>query len=226
MHVLPFELNLGWCPTSYLDSVSKAGASSIESVNELKRHLAASSDVIRFAHRLAEARFSSYNARRYKPQSYKVGDKVWLSKDYFTDAVAMIQESRTLGVKKYGPFVITDMIRKNVVRLSFPTNTRCHPVLHIEHTLRFLEYPSDIAAAMVERLTLLPASDTLSWIEFEKISSPWRQGKRYHWLALPRGASQPDAQWQKTGAFLDADGAITEVFPDYFLRNRLLSHLH
>lgn len=53
-----------------------------------------------------------------------------------------------------------------------------------------------------------------------------RRGKRYHWLDLPKEAPQPEAQWQETGDFIDADDTMRKAFYDYFLRNKLLSHLH
>lgn len=48
--VSPFELDKGWQPRCYLHLISKAGASSIESVNDLGRRLGGSNEDAALAH--------------------------------------------------------------------------------------------------------------------------------------------------------------------------------
>lgn len=90
-----------------LDLLSRAD-SSVESVNALQMRLKSAALDARFAQTLAQARQAAYNNQRYRPPKYKVGDQVWLIRKYFTDSFSETQTSRKLGVKRYGPFKITD----------------------------------------------------------------------------------------------------------------------
>lgn len=94
----PFELDLGWQPKSPLDCLA-GPESMVESVNELRGRLDVAYQDAKFA-QLAKACTAAYNSQKYTPITYKVGDVVWLSHKYFSDAVSKVQTSSKLGVKR------------------------------------------------------------------------------------------------------------------------------
>ena len=128
---------------------------SIESVNDLKKCLSSALVDARLSHHIAKARQSAYTARKYCPANYKVGDKVWVRKTLFRDAVSRAQQSEKLGAKRFGPFDIAELIGPNTVRLKLPEKVRIHQVVHVVHTIRFL--PS-----LQISVNLLPPSRTCS----------------------------------------------------------------
>lgn len=85
-----FEIDLGWQPKSSFDFISGKGLSN-PSVKELQQKLKASFGDAKFAHRLAKARFTAHSSRKYQPLNYSIGDQIWLSRKYFTDAVPRSQ---------------------------------------------------------------------------------------------------------------------------------------
>lgn len=86
-----------------------------------------------FALKFSQARQSARNARRYTVHSYQIGDKVFLGRKFFITAASEAQLSRKLGVKKYGPFKIVELIGQNAVKLELRQDVRIHPVVHVEH---------------------------------------------------------------------------------------------
>lgn len=111
MNISPFELDLSWIlksPLRFLSSTS----SQTESINELRKRLEDSYEDAKFSQKLAQARYASYNTKKYTPRSYGVGDQVWLSRKYFADSVSNVQKSRKLGVKRYRPFKVIQLVGK------------------------------------------------------------------------------------------------------------------
>ena len=99
----PFELDLGWCPKSPLDSlVSSADIN--ETVEEFKSRLRESLNDAIFAHRMSKSSQSARSSLKYKPHMYKVGDKLWINKALFKDAYSKSQASDKLSAKRFGPF--------------------------------------------------------------------------------------------------------------------------
>ncbi len=81
----PFEVGLGWNPKSPLNLVSAANVPS-ETVSEFKKRLKATLDNAKFAYELAKDDQSARSSFKYKPHSYKSGDKVWINKNLFKDS--------------------------------------------------------------------------------------------------------------------------------------------
>lgn len=226
MNISPFELDIGWKPKSPLELLSSRSDYSTEGINDLRKLLLSSFEDAVFAHRLAQARQAAYNSKKYRPPSYVVGDEVWLSRKYFTDSASSVQKSKKLGVKRYGPFRIIELIGKNAVRLDLPSNIQVHPVVHVEHTARVQHQPSNISQETPPRPAPIPQDDGTSLIEVDRILHHRKRGKGYQWLAAYTGAPLHEARWQPTSDFLDPDGTITKAFHDYITQNGLLPHLH
>lgn len=108
LQMTPFEVNLGWNPRSPLNVMCKSQDISIRNVEDLKKQISACSDDALFALKFGQARQYAYNARRYTRPSYRVEDEVFLSPKLFTTAASKAQQSRKLGVKKYGSFKIVE----------------------------------------------------------------------------------------------------------------------
>lgn len=98
-------MDLGWKRRTLFDLLQKAD-SEVEGVNEFKDRIKAAEKDARFAHELAKARQSAHSAQKYKPPSHKVGDKVWIQKALFKDAISRSQTSDKLGARRFGPFNI------------------------------------------------------------------------------------------------------------------------
>ena len=223
--VSPFEMDLGWQPRSPLDLLQRAEAS-VESVNQFRRRLSLSYDDAAFAHGLAKANYAARGSQKYSNPTYSVGDLVWLSREYFTDAVTKQQKSKKLGVRRYGPFKILALIGKNALRLDIPENIRCHPVVQVEHTTPHREQPADIALDIPVRPDPVPDSTGELSFEVEAILAHRKRGRGYQWLALMKGSPQHEAEWQPTRDFIDLDGTLTEAFHSYIVKQNILTHLH
>lgn len=163
LNMSPFELDLGWNPKSPVDLFARPD-SSVAAVTDLKKRLNSAAADASFSHLLAQARQQAYDSKRYVPPSYNIDDKVWLSRKYFTDAVSKTQTSRKLGVQRYGPFRVTELIGKNAIRLELPPNIKIHPVVHVEHTSRVYTQPPDIRQPLNQRPPPIPQADGSSLI--------------------------------------------------------------
>ena len=85
-----------------------------------------------------------------------IGSKLWINKTLFTDAYSKSQDSDKLSAKRYGPFVVTEIIGRNAVRLDLPSHFRIHPVVHVIHTTPYVEQPRDIAHPVPSRPEPVP----------------------------------------------------------------------
>ena len=140
----PFEVDLSWNPSSLMDLPSWKTDSSITSVNDLKLRLKPELDDARFSHQFAQARESTYFAQKYVPVTYQVGQKVWITRILFCDAVSRSQKSSKLGVKRFGPFRITKLIGRNAVTLELHSNVRINLLIQVLHTTSHYENSPDI----------------------------------------------------------------------------------
>ena len=221
----PFEADLGWQPRSPLDQLNPS-VSDIESINSLKSRLTAILQEVRFALQFSKARAAAYQSQKSTPATYVVGDSVWLSKKYFKDAVAKSQPSQKLAARRYGPFRILELIGKNALRLEFPSNIRAHPIVHVEHTTKYIQQPPDIGQALPIRPTPVIGTDGFEELPVASILRHRRRGKGYQWLTLYSGTPQHEARWLPTTAFIDDDGTTTEAFQRYIKQHHLLPNLH
>lgn len=226
MGVTPSEADIGWNPRSPLDIMSKRTDLSNQSVVDMAQRLSESLEDAKFAQRLAQARQSAYNAKKYGPPSYKIGDEVFLSKKLFTTAATKVQPSQKLSVQCYGPFEVTELIGKNAVKVKLPDAIHIHPIIHVEHTARRKKQPEDLATK--EPPPVQPSIDVKGdlVVEVSEILAHRRKGRGFHFLTLYSNTPSHDAEWKPLRDFVDSDGTITKALHDYIISNDLLHHLH
>lgn len=68
----------------------------------------------------------------------------WDLPEQETVLAANAQPSARLGVQRYGPFCIIELIQKNSVPVKLPYSIRIRPVIYVEHTLRRQRQPNDL----------------------------------------------------------------------------------
>jgi hypothetical protein len=93
---------------------------------------------------------------RYRAHQYEVGNMVWINKTLFPDAYSRAQSSHKFTAKRYGPFVIQELVGKNAVRLELPDHLKIHPVVHVIHTTPYRSQPPDTAVPLPEKTAPVP----------------------------------------------------------------------
>ncbi len=122
-----------------------------ENLSEYRNRLKFTLDGAIFAYELAKADQSARSSFKYKPHSYKLGDKVWINKTLFKDSYSKSQESDKLAAKGFSPFTTLDLVGKNAVRLDLPCHVKIHEVVNVMHTVPYSAQPTEIAAPVVPR---------------------------------------------------------------------------
>ena len=86
--------------------------------------------------------------------------------------------------------------------MDFLPHIRIHPVVHVEHTLKFTEQNNEITHN--KHYTSIPVvrEDGSHESIFDSILSHRRRGKGYWWLTLMKNSLRRDAIWQPTRGFL------------------------
>jgi len=220
----PFELDLGWNPRSPLDFIAGSEVP-VQSVNELKQRLKTSLQDAQFSYKVSKARQAAEASKRYKTPEYTVGSKVWINKSLFTDAYTKSQESDKLSAKRYGPFVVKELVGRNAVRLELPSHFRIHPVIHVSHTIPFVQQPSDIAQPVEPRPEPVPTVEGEEHI-VDKILRHKKSGRGFRFLTLMKGDPIHDAWWQPTSDFVDTDGTVNDVWHKYIVENDIMHKYH
>lgn len=226
MKMTPFEADIGWNPKSPLDAITPTTDDTVQSVNDFKMKLRESFNSATFSHRLAQSRQAAYNSKRYTPPTYKVGDSVYLSKKLFTDSASAARPSQKLTVRRIGPFKVTDIISKNVIRIDLPENISIHPVIHVEHTARAYRQPSNISTTPEPSAQPFINEHGESVIEVSAILSHRRRGKSWQFLTQYKGVPAHEAEWKPLRDFVDDDNTITDALHRYITHNNILQHLH
>jgi hypothetical protein len=90
-----------------------------------------------------------------------VGNKIWINNTLFFDAYSCAQLSDKLTAKRYGSFVIQELVGNNAVRLELPDHLKIHPVkihlvVHVIHTTTYRSQPPDIAVPLPEKPAPVP----------------------------------------------------------------------
>lgn len=221
----PFEAELGWNPKSPLDLIS--GSVSIvenESINEFKDRLKVSLEDAKYAYKIAKANQSASSSLKYKPHSYTIGDKVWVNRTLFKDAYSRSQTSDKLTARRFGPFVITELIGKNAVKLELPNHIRIHDVINVIHTTPCYDQPADIAVPVSPRPDPVPAVEGDEFI-VESILKHRKRGRGFQFLTLMKGEPPHDAEWLPTRNFVDEDGTKNDKFLEYIRKHNILPQL-
>ena len=219
----PFEVDLGWNPKSPLDLISDSQGSN-ESVSEFKTRLKASLDDAKYAYKLAKADQSARSSSKYKPHSYKPGDKLWINKSLFKDAYSKSQESDKLSAKRFGPFTMTGIVGKNAVKVELPDHVKIHDVINVMHTVPYRSQPPDIAVPVSPRPDPVPAVEGEEY-HVESILKHRKRGRGFQFLTLWKGYPTHDAEWLPTKNFIGWDGSIKEKFYEYIKKENVMRHL-
>lgn len=225
LQATPFQVDLGWNPRGPLD-MSLPVDCTVESVAQFNLRMNSALEDARFAHELAKARHASYNARKFSPSLYQEGDRVWISRGLFKDAVSKSQSSDKLGSRRFGPFTVVELVGKNAVRLDLPSNMRLHPVVHVSHTTPYKTQPPELSQPVTPRPEPVPDESGDLLFEVERILAHRKRGRGFQWLTLMKGTPQHEAEWQPTRDFVDEDGTLTAAFREYIVEHGLLPHLY
>lgn len=149
-----------------------------------------------FTQRLAQARQAAYNARKYNPPAYSVGNKISLSTKLITTAASNAQASAKLGVQCYGPFRILELIGKNAVLVELPHSIRIHPVIHVEHTSRRRRQSKNIAKKERKPAEPFVEEKCELVVEVDKIISHRKRGQSFQFLKLNKNSPSHEAEWK------------------------------
>lgn len=219
----PFEMDLGWNPKSPLDMLSSSSGKN-ETVEEFKLKLKESLNDAIYAYKVAKAGQSARSSFKYKPHTYKQGDKLWINKSLFKDAYAKSQASDKLTAKRFGPFTVQRLIGRNAVQLELPHHLKIHNVVNVIHTVPYFEQPAEIGLFVPPRPNPVPTMEGEEYV-VEKILKHRRKGKGFQFLTLMKGDPTHDAEWQPTRDFIDNDNTINETFLEYIKSKNILSQL-
>jgi len=120
---------------------------------------------------------------------------------------------------------VLEVIGKNAVRLDLPSYVKIHPVVHVSHTVPFVEQPKDISKPIAERPAPIPRIQGEEHV-VDKILNHRRRGRGYQFLTLMKGDPIHDAIWQPTRDFVDRDGSVTEIWQKYIQEQDILPQYH
>ena len=223
MSMSPFEMDLGYLPKSPLDSLYGSSETN-EKIKDFKLQLKESLKDAIYAHRITKAGQSARASLKYKPHSYKVGDKLWINKSLFRDAYAKSQASDKLTSKRFGPFTIKALIGKNAIQVELPSHLKMHNTINVMHTVPYFEQPNEIAAEVPDKPDPVPTNTGDEYV-VEAILKHRKKGNGFQFLTLMKGDPTHDAEWQPTSDFIDPDGTMNEKFYKYIKEYSILEHL-
>lgn len=104
----------------------------------------------------------------------------------FTDAYSKSQRSDKLTSRRFGPFIVKELIGKNAVRLDLPDHFRIHPIIHVSHTIPYVEDSKYIGHPVQERPEPIPTVLGNEY-EVEKILDHRKSGWGYQILTMMKG---------------------------------------
>lgn len=174
---------------------------------------------------MTQAYQSAHNFKNCHPQSYNVGDFIWLDKRYFTDAVYKVQTPRKLSAKRIGSFEVMYLIRKDAIRIELPDSICAYDVVHIEHTKRHYIQPPDIVQDRAPPAELNTDHSGDQVIKISSIVLHRRCGRGYQLLAVRENSPVHEAQWPPLMNFINPDGTITAAMHLYLEEDSILHHL-
>ena len=153
---------------------------------------------------------------------YQVGSQVWINRSLFKDAYAKSQEKDKLTARRFGPFIVKELIGRNALRLELPNHFKIHSVVHVSHTTPHRDQPTDIAATIPTRPAPLPTIEGNEY-EVEAILKHRKIGRGYQFLTLWKGYPNHDATWQKTSDFIDSRENKNSIWQEYLRDKGILT---
>lgn len=152
----------------------------LAAVKDFQAILKSALEDARSAHQLAKARQSAESVRHMRPPEYKVEDHVWVYRRLLTDAYKKERPASMLGARRFAPFCINKLNRKNGVRLDLPSNMRTHKVIQVSHTQPVMYKPTGLQKAVPVRAEKPNLDGNLEELfEVENILSHRRRGRDY-----------------------------------------------
>lgn len=101
-----------------------------------------------------------------------------------------------------------------------------HPVVHVRLAKPHITNPRALADEIPTRPEIPEENEKgENLFAVSKILGHRKRGRGYQWLTLLEEAAKHEAERQPTKDFVDADGTLTAVFPDYVKEHALLPNL-
>lgn len=220
-----FEADFGWTPRSSLDWISRNPVDTVQRLSEFRATMDESFKITIFSHRLAQARQSTYNAKKYRPPCCKVGDEVYLSKKLFTDSASLARPSQKLSVHSFGPFPAVEIINRNVIGVQLPEDIKTHPIIHLKHSTRARHQNTEntIHSGTPVEPYIDDRGDSV--IKVAEILAHCKRGHGWQFITLYAGMPHHDAEWKPLRDIVDDDGTITEALHVYIMKHDIY-YLH
>lgn len=168
-----------------------------------------------FTQRLAQARQSAYNSKRYTSSSYKIGNEVKLSKTLFADVSLTARPSQKLTVHKVGSFKLTKLVGRKAVKILLPVGTTIHLIIHTEHTLRVHKQPIDKSEPLEPQRQPIIDDNKKCLMKISIILSHRQRRKRWQFLTRKKNSPEHEAEWKPLMDFLDDNRPIMKALHTY-----------
>lgn len=178
----PLKADIGWNTKSSLDAITAQTNDTVQSVDDFKVLFREPFKSAAFSYRLAQSRQTAYNSNKYTSPKDKVDNSGYFTKKLFTESISAARSSKTFTGRCIGPFKVTNITSKNVIRLYLLDELYFHPVTHVEHTARTYRQPSDISTFSTHLAQPFIDEHGESVIEVSKILSHRKRGTSWHIL--------------------------------------------
>ena len=146
------------------------------------------------SYKISKVSQSANSSMKYQVPNYQVGGIVWLNRSLFKDAYAKSKESDKLSARRFGPFLIEKLFRKNALKLELPDHIKIHPVLHVRNTVTHKEKPAEIAVSVQSRPEPIQADEGEDY-EVEDILPHRKSGRGFQFLTAMKGEPTHDDKW-------------------------------
>lgn len=203
-----FEDDLGRQPALVIDVLGKIAEPTIPCVTYFKTRLMRSFDDANFSLRFAQVRRSAYNQICYTPLHCTVGDEVILCCKLFTTATSISQPSKKIEVKRYGLWLVLELICDNCIHVQLPINITKHTVIHVDHNAWVCRQPTDISNSQPASSQSFIDETGYLVIEVESILAHRGRGRNLCFPTIYKEAQQLKAEWKPLKDLADADNTI------------------
>ena len=200
----PFMLNTGRDPRLGTEPLRDVRVES--AANFVKRMKSARKEAEAALHKAADDMARYYDRNRQHSVDYQVGDRVWLEgKDIQTD-----RPSKKLDDKRYGPFMITEVIGPNAYKLDLPASMKIHPVFNTVKLRPFIPDPIPGRNPNPRPPPLIESNEP-EW-EIEMIKDSKLVRGRLHFLIKWRGYPHEESTWEPADNLNNADHLVRDFY--------------